>query len=140
MHDERLQPIGHLERAWRDNLQPFRTRRHDLNRQTRSRRRCHRIVHGLDDHPQRKGLAQKTIGLQAHRLDHRLRRVIAGHHDDQRRTKHPADLREHVEAIHAGQIDVQQHRIELANRQPLEGLRTVGRLLDEIPGVDQHLP
>ena len=51
----------------------------------------------------------------------------------------PANLREHVEAVHAWQVDVEQHDVELADRQPLERLGTVARLLDEIPGLDQHL-
>ena len=120
----------------RDQFQPFRPRRHDFERE--AGRRPERVVDDLDDGVRGKRLAQVSEGLPAHRLEHRFRRVVGGHHDDERRRGERPRLRQDVEPAHARQADVQQDDVEGALPQEGEGLGAVSRGLHVMAGVFQQ--
>jgi hypothetical protein len=56
------------------------------------------------------------------RLDRGADRAVPGHDDDRQRLVHVPQPLEHLDAVHAGHLDVQQHevrRFTLGQREPL---------------------
>ena len=113
LHHEILQALRDLERARRDELQPLGPRRHDLDRQAAAADAGQHVVDDLDDPARRERLAHERVRLPAKRLQQRLRRVVGGHHHDARRRGAASRAsRQHVEAAHARQPDVEQHQVD----------------------------
>ena len=74
-------------------------------------------------------LGDVVVGPQLEPGDHVVAVVLRSHHDD-RHVAEATQLATHLEAIEAGQPDVEQHQLDGLENESFDGLRT-GRSLDD---------
>jgi hypothetical protein len=125
-----MQPIRRLPRARHDQLDPVRTRRHDLDR--RHGRALERIAHDRDERRGFDGLVQVLIRMPPYRLQHRLRRIVGRHDDDARPGFETFHAVEHGEAVHARHPHVEEYEIEFL---PAHARERCGAVLSHTHGV-----
>ena len=128
LQDERVQPIGHLDHARDDDLDPLGPGGNHFDREGRIARRRERLRHDLHNRHGGHRLGDVAVGLPADGGEQRLRRVVGGDDDDDRRPIAGAHAREQVEAAHARQTHVQEHQLDLLPGEVGQRGRPVARL------------
>ena len=67
-----------------------------------------------------RGLDEKIVGAGAHRLDGGIDAALCGQHDDRKIGMADAQLAEHLQPIHVGHDEIEQHEHDLVAARPVD--------------------
>jgi hypothetical protein len=123
MRQDRTDALGGFVRAWHDELEPLRPGGDHLDGGRLGR--LQRLAHGCEEH---RGLDRFVHVLEClfpYGFEQRFRRVIRRHDHHAWTGFARAELREHIETVHARHPDVEQEQIELIRAHRLQRVDAV---------------
>ncbi len=90
-------------------------------------------AHAREQLPERERLHEVVVGAEVEAADRVLLRVARGEHEDRRAVAARAQAAADLEAVEVRHQDVEDDRVELAVREPLQRVEPVGGRRDAVP-------